>query len=368
MSLVAARLAAPSRRFSLTFAAWLVACAGAQTTGTMQPIGSTPPAPTPPTAPKITTPATTNTTTTPADPGAIFATVLETNGDAAYRIEEAGEWKPLKVGDKLPALTQIRTGIGGSAKLQIGEEEPYSAVVIDPVSALILSELSKTTEVKKVRVGVGYGRIRAGVAEGGLRSDFTVDSPVATLSKKGTWNFGLFYERSTDRFEIFLLDRGLVEALNKITGDLRTVKPGEAVTNAMRIWCDEAQLRRNVALADLLGQDDYEIAFNRLRNDGIGIVDVGSGNTTFLNLRDPNASNEFRNIVRDRLNTFPIIPPPIDFGRQLRPEGFFGTGGGDQLIQVIIDRDSFLSRGGFARPGNFTFRRAALEGWLNSSK
>ena len=57
--------------------------------------------------------------------------------------------------------------------------------------------------------------VRAGVAEGGLKSDFTIDSPVATLSKRGTWNFALYYERETERFEISLLDRGLVEAIDK---------------------------------------------------------------------------------------------------------------------------------------------------------
>jgi len=55
-----------------------------------------------------------------------------------------------------------------------------------------------------------------------------VDSPVATLSKRGTWDFGLFYERGTDRFEIFLLDQGLVDAFSKLTGQHRQVLPQES--------------------------------------------------------------------------------------------------------------------------------------------
>lgn len=311
--------------------------------------------------------ATAQTTPTPPPPTtvagekAITARVLEVNGDAQQRAGE-GEWKPVKANDQYPQMTQIRTGIGGSVKLQIGAEEPYTALVIDPVSVIVLSEANASPTTKKVRVGVGHGRIRAGVAEGGLKSDFTVDSPVATLSKKGTWDFGLYYERATDRFEIFLLDRGLVDALSRVTSELRELKPGEAVTQAMRRWGDEAQLRRNVALSDLLGQEDLMVAFNRLRNDGVGVTDPGGGKGSILDIRNPDASAEFRQLVQDRINT---LPPVISFGdNSLRPEGFFGTGRGDELIQVIINQNSFLARNGLARPGPMTFRRSALEGYI----
>lgn len=304
---------------------------------------------------------------TPTGTQAITARVIEVNGDAQQRIGDA-PWQPVKLNDEYGELTQIRTGIGASVKLEIGREEPFTAVVIDPVSSIILSEVHKTADTKRVRVGVGHGRIRAGVAEGGLRSDFTVDSPVATLSKKGTWNFGLYYERATDRFEMFLLDRGLVEALSKATSELRTLQPGEAITQAMRRWADEAQLRRNVPVVELLGQDDIEIAFNRLRNDGIGVTDPGSGRGAVLDIRNPDASREFRNLVRDQIGFVPVPLTPIDFGggqgSAVRPEGFFGSGRGDQLIQILISQDSSLVRNGFARAGPLTFRRSALEGFL----
>jgi hypothetical protein len=307
-------------------------------------------------------------TTTPADAKEIRAKVIEVIGEAQQRTGD-GEWGPVRADDAYGPLTQIRTGIGGSVKLQIGTEEPYTALVIDPVSTVVLSEAFTTSSSKRVRVGVGHGRIRAGVAEGGLKSDFIVDSPVATLSKRGTWNFGLYYERSTDRFEMFLLDHGLVEALSKVTAEMRQLKPGEAVTHAMRRWGDEAQLRRNISIMDALGQDDLTIAFNRLRNDGIGVVDPGSGRSAILDLRNPEASAEFRNLVQNQLSNLPPVDiGPIDFGGGggggLRPEGFFGSGRGDQLIQVLIQQNSSLVQKGWARPGPLTFRRSALEGYL----
>jgi hypothetical protein len=183
------------------------------------------------------------------------------------------------------------------------------------------------------------------------------------LSKRGTWNFGLFYERATDRFEIFLLDRGLVDALNQITGEHRGLKPGEAVTQAMRRWADEAQIRRNVPIPDLLGQSDIDIVFNRIENDGLGVLDPGGGRAVLLDLSTGIAKQEFEQLLRDRVPVLPPgLPPPTE--NRTRPEGFFGTGRGDQLINVIIERNNPLAAQGLARPGQYTFRRAALEGWL----
>jgi hypothetical protein len=211
---------------------------------------------------------------------------------------------------------------------------------------------------------VGYGKIRAGVAEGGLKSDFTVDSPVATLSKKGTWNFGLAYERGTDRFEVFLLDYGLVDALNKITGERRGLVPGELVTQVMRRWLDQVQILRNIPVPDILGQGDVEVAFNRIAQDGLGVLGPGEGRAVLINLSNITARNEFARLAHLLLPSLPT-PPPGE-RPDLRPEGFFGTGRGDQLINVLIEQNSALAQKGFAKPGCYKVRRSALEGWLRN--
>jgi len=306
-------------------------------------------------------PASTAPSTAPAEHISVLARVIEVHGDVQHSPLGSADWQPCRVGDEYPEQTVIRTGVRSSVKLQIGDEEPYTAAIIDPASKTILTECFKTAQTKRTRIGVGYGRVRAGVAEGGLKSEFTIDTPVATLSKRGTWNFGIFYERATDRFEVFLLDRGLVEALNEITGQRRILERGQAVTEAMRRWLDEAQIRRNVPIPDLLGQGDLEVAFNRLRLDGLGVTDPAGGWIVLIDLSDDLARQEFARLIQAHVG-----PSGAGLGQGpfLRAEGFFGTGRGDQLIPVIIEAGSPLAQKGWARPGTYNFRRSALEQWF----
>lgn len=297
--------------------------------------------------------------TQPADRTPITARVLEVRGDVKHAPLESDDWQPCQVDEEYPEQTVILTGVRSSIKLQVGDDDTYTAVVIEPVSRTIISEACHTADTKRVRIGVGYGRMRAGVAEGGLKSDFTVDSPVATLSKRGTWNFGLFYERSTDRFEIFLLDQGLVDAFSKLTGQQRTVLPREVVTQAMRRWADEAQFRINVPMTDILGQSDIAVAFNTLDQSGLRVLGPEGGQAVLLDLSSSGAQTQFADLVRNRL---PMTPLPT--GPRVRPEGYFGTGRGDELVPLIIDANSPLAQKGLARPGSYTFRRSALENWL----
>ena len=262
----------------------------------------------------------------------IMARVIELHGDVKHAPLDSQEYQPCQLDDEYPERTKIITGVRSSIKLQIGDEEPYS-------------EAYKTKDTKKVRVGVGYGRIRAGVAEGGLKSDFTVDSPVATLSKRGTWGFTLFYERDTDFFEISLTDRGLIEVINRMTRKRRMITPKELITSAMRAWLDQAPFERNVSVPDILGQGDIGVAFNRLQQSGLGVLAPGSGQGILLDLTTDRARASFAGLAQ-------------------QAEGFFGTGRGDELIEVMIDSNNPLVQKGCARPGAYKFRRSALQGWL----
>jgi hypothetical protein len=190
-----------------------------------------------------------------------------------------------------------------------------------------------------------------------------VDSPVATLSKRGTWGFSMYYERDTNVFEIGLTDHGLVEALSRVTGDRRSVSPGQLVTQAMRRWLDESQVQRNVAVADVLGQSDVEVAFNRIDQDGLGVTNPGGGRALVVNLSNDQARSAFNDLAQRALNSIPISPGPGGgpSGPRVREEGFFGTGRGDQLIPVLIDAGNPLATKGFAKPGRLNIRRDALE-------
>jgi hypothetical protein len=290
----------------------------------------------------------------------IMARVIELHGDVKHAPLGSQDYKPCQLDDEYPGGTKIITGVRSSIKLQLGEEEPYTCMLIEAVGKTLLSEAYKTKDTKRVRVGVGYGRIRAGVAEGGLKSDFTVDSPVATLSKRGTWGFTLFYERDTDFFQVGLTDRGLVEVINRLTSERRTINPKELITSAMRLWLDQSRFERNVPVPDILGQGDIEVAFNRLQQSGLGVLAPGAGQGTLLDLTTERAQMSFADLARGAL------PPggvPLPESR-LRAEGFFGTGRGDELIEVMIESSNPLVQQGCARPGMYKFRRSALEGWL----
>jgi len=303
-------------------------------------------------------------TTMPAEQTPITARVLEVRGDVQHASLTSDNWEPCRVDEEYPAQTVIRSGIRSSIKLQIGTDDTYTAVVIESASKTIISEAYHTKDTKRVRIGVGYGRMRAGVVEGGLKSDFTVDSPVATLSKRGTWDFGLFYERGTDRFEIFLLDQGLVDALNKITRERRRLLPREVVTQTMLRWANEAQIRRNVAVSDMLGQSDVQVAFNRMQQDGLRVLDPQGGQTVLVDLSSSFSQNQFSSLAQRSL----LPATPRGGGVPIRAEGFFGTGRGDELIPIVIEANSPLAEKGFAKPGTYRIRRSALEGWLHGRR
>lgn len=292
----------------------------------------------------------------------ILARVIEVHGDVKHAPLGSQDYQLCKLDDEYPAGTKIITGVRSSIKLQIGDEEPYTCMLLEAVGKTVLSEAHKTKDTKRVRVGVGYGRIRAGVAEGGLKSDFTVDSPVATLSKRGTWGFTLFFERDTDFFEIGLTDRGLIDVINKLTDERRRLNPRELVTSAMRIWLSQSIFERNVAVPDILGQGDIEVAFNRIQQSGLGVLAPGGGQGPLLNLSTEQARGNFANLVQQVL---PAGGVQLE-GNPLRAEGFFGTGRGDELIEVMIESSNPLVQKGFARAGTYKFRRSALEGWLRA--
>lgn len=298
----------------------------------------------------------------PAGQTLITARVLEIRGDVRHAPVDSTDWKPCQVGDEYPQETVILTGVRSSAKLQIGTDDTYTALVIEPATKTLISQAYTTADTKRVNIGVGYGRIRAGVVEGGLKSDFTVECPVATLSKRGTWDFGLFYERGTDRFEIFLLDRGLIEAFNRITGVHRMVLPQELVTEVMRRWAEEAQFSSTVPIPDILGQGDIAMAFSRLQQDGLRVLNPEGGHTVLLDLGSAGARQQFASFLREQLPL--ILPPGGPTGAPLRQEGFFGTGRGADLVPLIIDRNSPLAQKGLAQPGTYRFPRAALNDWL----
>jgi hypothetical protein len=116
-------------------------------------------------------------------------------------------WKPVKLGESLHAGQTVRVPFRGKLKVTARPANPPTVMLFDSGTLVEISELSLTDGVAKSRIALGYGQVKAGVAESEARSDMEIQSPTATLSKKGTDIFGMKV-RPDGQFSMFLTDRG----------------------------------------------------------------------------------------------------------------------------------------------------------------
>lgn len=191
------------------------------------------------------------------------------------RATDKDAWKPVKQGERYHDGIQIRTGLRSAVVLKFGDD---TVAKVDRVTLAAIGEFHRTGDVKRIRFGLDYGAIRAGVAEevGELRSDLEIDAPSVTLSKRGTWDFELRVERGTGRFEARLADRGLVEVLQKATGRTRQIRPQQWVNQAMKAWVETAKFDREIVVADAFSQTAEELlAYIRNSTGRTGLQPAG---------------------------------------------------------------------------------------------
>lgn len=120
---------------------------------------------------------------------------------------EKEAWERVQVGDRYGRGTLIRTSWRSMVELLI---EPDTVIRIERISLASIDELLEARR----KIGLGYGALRGTVRETGLRTDLVIDTPVATLSKQGTEEFGIEVERGGQFWEITgpLSGRVLAEA------------------------------------------------------------------------------------------------------------------------------------------------------------
>lgn len=274
---------------------------------------------------------TTHPATAPADAEAASAVAVKVAGDVRTApTTDAGQppvWRPVTAGDQLGPGSRVRTGLRSSLLLQFGDS---TIVKIDRVTLATVAQFYRTAQEQRVKLDLGYGAVRAGVAEGTLQSDMTIETPVATLTRRGTWNFGVEYEAVTGRYRMFLDDHGLVEALNQLTRERRLLLSGEYVTQAMIRWIETARFDRHVSIQEVFGLKGAEVTYNTLFDSGLGVVDPGAGPATLLARTSgvPGAAAGAAAAAAATglvpLGALPFLPPG---GAIDRPEGNFGTGG-----------------------------------------
>ena len=109
------------------------------------------------------------------------AVVVSVLGKA--EMQTAKGWQPMKEGSKLTAGTLVSTGFKSQAVLSIGK----STVTVQPLSRLTLEQLTERADSDVSRIYLDAGSIKADIkAAENNRVGFTVKSPVATASVRGT--------------------------------------------------------------------------------------------------------------------------------------------------------------------------------------
>jgi hypothetical protein len=217
-------------------------------------------------------------TTRPAEEKAeqLKARVVSVAGAASWAPAAASPtdqqaWKAVQVGDEYDAGTQIKTSLRSAVVLTFGDE---TVVKIERMTLASIDQFHKSATTKTTRLGLGYGAVRAGVAEGALRSDFAVDSPVATLSKRGTDGIYFYQEPRTGRFVISLARAGELEILHRIRQQLRLLRRGENVTQRLLGFILRSQLDRNFNF--FTGKlTDAELQFEMRNTTGLSILNPG---------------------------------------------------------------------------------------------
>jgi hypothetical protein len=111
------------------------------------------------------------------------AFVRSVQGTVEIKAPGAGAWQPAAAGQELERETLVSTGFKSMAVLSVGD----STLTVRPLTRLSLGELQTAAEAEKVDIQLRTGRIRANVkAPPGGKIDFTVRSPIATASVRGT--------------------------------------------------------------------------------------------------------------------------------------------------------------------------------------
>lgn len=269
-------------------------------------------------------------TTAPADDAtrdSASARVQKVEGKATYSILQAdgayGPKQPIKTGDLLAPGTRIETGLRARVVLVFGDN---TVVMIDRITLASIDQFRKTSDHQQISLGLGHGVVRAGAAETTLRSDMVIQTPTATLSKRGTFGIQLEYEPSTGHFRAALSESGVIAILNRLTNQERTVFPGQHVTDAMARWIDTAKFEHWVPVQDIFGLTPGETRFNAFLNTGPGVSQVGGGSLVNLQAGRDNGNALSTATIEGRaaLST-PAVVPAGSVPRLTRTEGNFGA-------------------------------------------
>ena len=114
------------------------------------------------------------------DPG---ASIRDMTGTVELKASGSANWVPAKAGDRIEKATIISTGFKSMATLAIGS----TTLTVRPLTRLSLEELLNQDGAETINIALSSGRVRADVKPpAGSRAEFTVRTPPATASVRGT--------------------------------------------------------------------------------------------------------------------------------------------------------------------------------------
>jgi hypothetical protein len=111
------------------------------------------------------------------------AVIQELTGTVELKTTGSEKWVAAKAGDRIAEATIISTGFKSMAILAVGN----SILTVRPLTRMSLEALMSRDNVETINIGLHTGRIKVDVKPpAGTRAEFSVQTPVATASVRGT--------------------------------------------------------------------------------------------------------------------------------------------------------------------------------------
>ena len=111
------------------------------------------------------------------------AVIRDLTGTVEIKKANSTVWTPASRGQTISGDTVISTGFRSSALIALGD----SLLTVKPLTRLTLKELTMAQDTETVSLNLETGRVKAEVkAPAGAKTQFTIQSPAATASVRGT--------------------------------------------------------------------------------------------------------------------------------------------------------------------------------------
>lgn len=225
---------------------------------------------------------TTQPSVTPKEQVKVQAKVLKVVGRVQHSPLDQNKWVDTHEGDVLNEGVRIRTGFKSAVQLQL---HTAAIVQVQSASQVALVELAEMGNTEKTRISLKYGKIRGGILQEKVNSDFQIVCPAAVLTREGTWGFEMSYDPATGNYRVGLDTDGLVRVLNTVTGKRVGIVPGQFVTQSMQEWFKTAEFDRMVDLIDQFGITQVEKTFYAINPGGRTAADP-TGTTFAANFNE----------------------------------------------------------------------------------